>query len=73
MDDEDPTSTTGATIVIISFSIIKQVHICGLPSSMILQKKFICKTEIKIDKKYIQYIQRQNQESWNKKSLKNQP
>jgi hypothetical protein len=40
---------------------------------MILQKKFICKTEIKIDKKYIQYIQRQNQESWNKKSLKNQP
>jgi hypothetical protein len=63
MDDEDHSNIGGVTKVIISFSIIQQVHICGLPPSMILQKKIICKIEIGIDKKYIQYIQRQNQES----------
>jgi hypothetical protein len=36
MDDEDPSNNEGATIVVISFSNIKQVHIWGgLPSSMI--------------------------------------
>ncbi len=50
MDYEDPCNIGGAAIVIISFSIIKRVHICGLPLSMILQKKIICKTEIGIDK-----------------------
>jgi len=63
MDDKNPSNNGGATIVVISFSIMKRVHICGLPSSMIPQKKIICKTKIKIDKKNIQYIQRQNQES----------
>jgi hypothetical protein len=33
---------------------------------MILQKKIICKIEIRIDEKYIQYKQKQSQESWNK-------
>jgi hypothetical protein len=63
MDDEGPSSNEGATIIVISFSIIKRVHICDLPSSMILQKKIICKTKVKTDKKYIQYIQRQSEES----------
>jgi hypothetical protein len=63
MDDQDPSNNGGATIVVISFSIIKRVHICGLPSSMILQKKIFWLTKIRIDKNYIQYIQRQNQES----------
>jgi hypothetical protein len=43
MDDEDPSNIGGVTKVIISFSIIQQVHICGLPSSMILQKKSYAK------------------------------
>jgi hypothetical protein len=51
MDDEDPSDNEGATIIVISFSNIKRVHIWGLPSSMILQKKIICKTKIKTDKK----------------------
>jgi hypothetical protein len=63
MDDEDPSSSEGATIIVISFSTIKQVHIYGLPSSMILPKQIIYKTKIKTDKKYIQYLQRQSEES----------
>jgi len=73
MDDENPSNNGRTTIVFISFSIIKWVHTCGLPSSMILQKKIICKTEIKIDEKYIQYKQRQSHENWTKTSLQNQP
>jgi hypothetical protein len=63
MDGEDPSDNEGATIIVISFSNIKRVHIWGLPSSMILQKKIICKTKIKTDKKYIQHIQKQSQEN----------
>ncbi len=58
MDDEDPSNNGGATIVFISFSIIKWIHICGPPSSMILFHKIICKIEIRIDEKYNQYKQR---------------
>lgn len=73
MDDEDPSNNGGATIVFILFSIIKWVHICDLPSSMLTQNKIICKIEIRIDEKHIQYKERQSQESWNKKSFQNQP
>ncbi len=45
MDDEDPFSNGGATIVVISsLSIIKRVHICGLP---IINASTIKKAEIK--------------------------
>jgi hypothetical protein len=63
MDDEDPSTNGRNTIIVISSSIIKQVHIYGLPSSMILQKKIIYKTKIRIDQEYIQCIQKQSQES----------
>jgi hypothetical protein len=44
MDDEDPFSNGGAAIVVISLSIIKRVHICGLP---IINDSTIKKAEIK--------------------------
>jgi hypothetical protein len=43
MDDEDPSTNGGTKVIAISSSIIKRVHIYGLPSSMILQKKIIYK------------------------------
>jgi hypothetical protein len=51
MDDEDPSTNGRATIVIISFSIVKWVYICGLPSSMILQKKSYAKHKKELKKK----------------------
>jgi hypothetical protein len=63
MDDEDPSTNGKNIMVVISSSIIKQVPIYGLPSSMILRKKIIYKAKIRIDQEYIQYIQKQGQES----------
>jgi hypothetical protein len=48
MNDEDPSTNERVMVIVMSFSIMKQVHIKGHPSSMILQKKFTSKTKIRI-------------------------
>jgi hypothetical protein len=48
MNDEDPSTNERVMVIVMSFSIMRQVHIKGHPSSMILQKKFTSKTKIRI-------------------------
>ncbi len=48
MNDEDPSTNEIVMVIVMSFSIMKQVHIKGHLSSMILQRKFTSKTKIRI-------------------------
>jgi hypothetical protein len=73
MDDEDHSNNEETTIVVISFSNVKRVHIWGLPSSMILQKKIICKTKIKTDKNTFNTYKNKVKKTKIKKSFQNQP